>query len=268
MSTYRRYQKARNTAWRALLRLDEKCLPVDASALAERLGVCVHPWPDPAENVRLSALASQVSGACVSLRIEGTWHFFLRREGLNPNQARFAVAHELGHLLLHHAVIPLAPGVYRFASEENAADVIDAPRDLMDQDADIFAVRLLAPAFLLHETGVDTAEGIAALCGLPPHAAEMRADRMVILNERNVFYKDALERQARRAFDPWLSARANKNASFPARAVPLILPLREKAAEAKEQGRRALNRPRILRWVFFAAITAALIAFFLLGREG
>ena len=59
-STYRQYQEARDTAWRALLRLEEKRLPVDPEALAAQLGVEIHPDPDPEENRRLWTLTRQV----------------------------------------------------------------------------------------------------------------------------------------------------------------------------------------------------------------
>ena len=64
---------------------------------------------------------------------------------------------------------------------------MEDPQEMTDYAADIFAIRLLAPACLLHELGVDTPEGIMALCGLPPKAAALRAERMKLLNQRNAF---------------------------------------------------------------------------------
>ena len=59
MSTYRLYQEARDTAWRALLRLPDKKLPVDVDALAGMVGAEIHPFPDPKEEEKLAALIAQ-----------------------------------------------------------------------------------------------------------------------------------------------------------------------------------------------------------------
>ena len=232
MSTYRYYQEARDTAWRALLRLKDKRLPVDAEALAKAVGMEVLPFPDATENPRLAALlAGEEKAAAVSLRIRGKWHMFLREDMLDDSQRRFAVAHELGHLLLGHETRMVSPGVRAFESRENAGDVLEDPEDLADYAADIFAVRLLAPACLLHELHIDSSSGIAALCGLPPRAAALRAERMELLNQRDAFFTHALERQVRDQFLPYLRSRQSFSAPEK-RSIPLILPLEKEASEA------------------------------------
>ncbi len=266
MTTYRLYREARDTAWRALLRLEEKRLPVDAEALARRVGAQVHPWPDEKENPRLAQYAGQAEGACVSLCVRGQWHLFLRG-GLREDEKRFAVAHELGHLLLGHETRRIAPGVRRFASGENAGDVIAEPCSAEDYAADIFASRLLAPACLLHETGTVTAEGIAALCGLPPLAASQRAERMALLSERGVFYLNPLEKKVRDAFAPWLEMRTEEKGPGPAlQAASLALPSLPRNAGCGEKPKRKRRLRRWPRWLGIAAAAAALILLFLLGR--
>ena len=223
MSTYRRYQEARDTAWRALLRLEEKRLPVDAEALARRVGVTVHPFPEPGEEPRLAALVQKAGGGrCVSLRIRGAWHVFLREDRLDEAGRRFSLAHELGHLLLGHETRALAPGVRAFCSRENEGDLMEDPDSLEDYAADIFAIRLLAPACVLHELHVDTPGGIMRLCGLPPRAAALRGERMELLNQRDSFYAHPLERQVRDAFWPFLTERAAQKA--PVQAFPPAVP--------------------------------------------
>ena len=211
MSTYRDYQDARDAAWRALLDAPEKKLPVDVDALAKRLGVEIHPFPGK-EQERLYALVRRAAeGPCVSLRIRRSWHIFVRPKALDEDRRRFAVAHELGHLLLSHATETLAPGVRCFAARESVGDVMEDTQELDTYTADLFAIRLLAPACLLHETHVDSSGGIISLCGLPPRAAAIRAERMQLLNERDVFYTHMLEAKVRNAFLPWLN-----NRRFPA----------------------------------------------------
>ena len=264
-STYRQYQEARDTAWRALLRMPEKRLPVDSEALAGLLGVEIHPFPDRQENGRLWTLANQVRGVCVSLRVQGAWHIFVRDEALDDAQRRFAVAHELGHLLLGAKTRSLAPGVRCFDSEDNQGDLIEDSQETADYAADIFAIRLLAPACLLHELDVDTSGGIMALCGLPPRAAALRAERMALLTQRNVFYTNPLERQVRDAFRPWLLSRMT--IAMPKRAVPLPLPERRRP-EQPEKEREARFQPHWRkRAIAVLLLAAALIALFLLGKR-
>lgn len=207
MSTYRDYQDARDTAWRALLDLPEKKLPADVDALAKRLGVEIHPFPGKEQERLYSLVRRAAEGPCVSLRIRRSWHIFILPKALDENQRRFAIAHELGHLLLGHQTETLAPGVRCFAARENAGDVMEDTQELDTYTADLFAVRLLAPACLLHELHVDSSGGIISLCGLPPHAAAIRAERMELLNERDVYYTHILETKVRNAFLPWLNSR-------------------------------------------------------------
>ena len=295
MSTYRLYQDARDTAWRALLRLREKRLPADVFSLADDIGMEIHPFPEAGSFGRLSALVAGEDGGavCVSFRIRGKWHIFLREDGLTDDQKRFAVAHELGHLLLGHETETVSPGVRRFASRENQGDLMDDPRDLSDYAADIFAIRLLAPACLLHELGIDTPGRIAALCGLPPRACALRAERMELLNERNAFYKHALERQVRDCFLPFIREKRAGGVplsppELPARPVRLVQPLPRREAygpspenkppkpdktvpEGKKSDGAAAPEKRGVKkpvWylLFAAALIAGLLAFFLFRK--
>ena len=216
MSDYAQYQNARDAAWRALLDLPEKKLPVDADALAKKLGVEIHPFPGKEQALLHNLVNRAAAGPCVSLRIRRAWHIFLRANAFDESHRRFAVAHELGHLLLGHETETLAPGVRCFAARESTGDVLEDTQEMDDYYADVFAIRLLAPAFALHEMHIDSSGGIMRLCGLPPHAAALRAERMELLNERDAFYTHILETKARNAFMPWLNG-----ARFPEAAAQL-----------------------------------------------
>lgn len=265
MSTYRLYREARDTAWRALLRLPEKRLPVDAEALARQIGVECHPFPDPAAEPRLSALVARVGrGRCASLRLRGTWHIFLREDALSDAERSFAIAHELGHLLLGHGTRVVSPGVRAFVSRENEGDLMEEPESLEDYAADIFAIRLLAPACVLHELHAEQSGDIMALCGLPPKAAALRAERMQLLNERNAYFSHPLERQVRDAFLPFL--RSQSAAGMDALQAPETPALLHPIPEAEKAEARKEGASRYPRWLLPAAIGCALAAllFFLL----
>ncbi|MBR1584520.1 MAG: ImmA/IrrE family metallo-endopeptidase [Clostridia bacterium] len=245
-STYRRYQEARDTAWRALLQARDKRLPIDVEALAGAVGMQVNPFPEEKAQPKLYALVRRAGNdKCVSLRIRGAWHVFLREDRLGDAERRYAVAHELGHLLLGHETYALSPGVRAFRGRENDGDLLDDPEDLADYAADIFAIRLLAPACLLHDMRIDTAGGIMRQCGMPPRAAALRAERMQLLNARDAFFSHPLERQVRDAFLPFLreyNTRLRQAAGAPelpaapsaGRPAVLIAPARRQEEAAEE----------------------------------
>jgi len=245
MSTYRRYQEARDTAWRALLRVRDKRLPIDPEALSRDVGMEIVPFPDSGEQPRLWDMVQRAGGGmCVSLRIRGAWHIFLREQGMDDAARRFSVAHELGHLLLGHETYALSPGVRAFRSRENAGDLMEDPDSLEDYAADIFAIRLLAPACLLHEMRIDTPGGIMRACALPPRAAALRAERMEVLNQRDAFFVHPLEKQVRQAFLPFLRAwRASEGMPAAPGDEGLASRAEGKMGEAKESAPAA---PRLI----------------------
>lgn len=249
MSTYRRYQEARDAAWRTLLHFQVDALPVDVEAITGKMGLAVLPFPAAQEAARLAGLIARAgSGPCVSLRIQGVWQIFLRPGCLDERERRFALAHELGHLVLRHETYALAPGVRAFRGRENAGDLLEAPEELDDYAADIFALRLLAPACVLHALGTDTPGGVAALCGLPPRAAAMRAERLELLARRDAFFTHPLEKQVWAQFQPFLQAMrlSDRREREMPQPIPAAAPLRQAPAPAKR--RRGVRFSELLAW--------------------
>jgi Zn-dependent peptidase ImmA (M78 family) len=97
---------------------------------------------------------------------------------------RFTAAHELGHVLLGHT------GKYSLVNRE--PDPKDNP---LEQAANVFASRLLAPACVLWALDARTPEEIAQLCQISHQAAAFRAERMALLYARGKFLASPLERQ-------------------------------------------------------------------------
>jgi len=225
--------------------METPALPVDAEGLARQIGAEVHLRAEAQAQERLARLLSLApGGACVSLRIGGQWHLFLR-PGLDESRRRFAVAHELGHILMHHETRRIAPGADTFAGRDSAGDLMDGTEGTADYAADIFAIRLLSPACVLHELHADTPAAIAALCGLPPRAAALRAERMQLLNRRDAFYGHTLERQVRARFLPVIRARL-----LPAPPARTAAPALEASAPADENMKPA--------WGYAAAVLAGM----------
>ena len=258
MDSYARYRQARDAAWRALLKVKEASLPLDPEALASRLGLEILDLAEARRQPHLAGLLDH-PGVCASLRIDGKWRLFLA-PGLDGPRRRFAVAHELGHLLTDGPLHFPVPGVAAFVTAPATGDLMpDASPESADYTADIFALRLLAPACVLHELRADTPGAIAALCGLPPRAAAFRAERMALLNQRDAFYVNALERRVRDRFRPFMRQRLCPATPSSGRAIPAAVP------------RTAENRPGQVRRRHIGAallfgIAAAGIAAWLLLR--
>lgn len=177
---YKNYQQSRDAAWRILLDLQIGELPVSAADVCRRLGVTVKLYDPPDDN-----------DGC-SLILKGAPHALVRRNML-PERQRFTVAHELGHILLGHV------GQYELVNREPSAK--DNP---VEQAANVFASRLLAPACVLWGCGVQSAEDIQRLCYISRQAAEYRMERMRILYARNRFLTAPMERAVYRQFREYI----------------------------------------------------------------
>ena len=86
---------------------------------------------------------------------------------------RFTVAHEIGHIVLNHFKI--------FSGTR-------------EQEANMFAARLLMPICVLYECKVSKAKDIKTLCNVSLISAKYRFERLQILKQRNKFYTDKTER--------------------------------------------------------------------------
>ena len=248
VSTYRCYRQARDTAWRALMHLPPR-LPAEVEALARKTGVEVLPFPDREQQPRLwEAVRKAGAQDCVSLRVDGRWYLLIREGALDESRRRFAIAHELGHLLLRHGTRAISPGVRAFQSRENAGDVLDEPQSLDDYAADIFAVRLLAPACVLHALHAENASDIQRICGLPPQAARLRGERMALLNDRDAYMTHPLERKVMAHFLPFVEE-SNRGAA-PGMPRPVLW--------ARPAGKQAKRAAIALRpWLYLALGAAA-----------
>ncbi len=177
---YKDYQYSRDMAWRILLDLHVRELPVSTTEVCRQLGVAVKLYDPPDDN-----------DGC-SLMVGGRPIILVRREML-PERQRFTTAHELGHILLGHV------GEYRLVSRE--PHPTDNP---IEQAANVFAARLLAPACVLWGCGVQSAADIQRLCRISRQAAQYRMERMQVLYERRRFLTSPMERAVYRQFEEYI----------------------------------------------------------------
>lgn len=192
---YKDYQHSRDMAWRILLDLHVTELPVKITDVCRQLGVTVKLYDPPDDN-----------DGC-SLILNGAPIILVRRDRHPPRQ-RFTTAHELGHILLGHV------GQYPLVNREPQAT--DNP---IEQAANVFAARLLAPACVLWGCGVRSAADIERLCHVSRQAAQYRMERMRLLYARDRFLTSPLEGAVYRQFEEYIKTH-RVNRCSPATAPP------------------------------------------------
>lgn len=178
---YRDYQNSRDLAWEVLLNERITELPVKVGALCKRMGIRVAYFtPSEGESDGFSTLVNGQMWIVVSDRC-------------STERQRFTVAHELGHILLGHV------GQFELVNREPTPG--DNP---IEQAANVFASRLLAPACVLWALGARTPEQIGELCQISKQAAHFRAQRMEVLWKRNRFLVSPLERAVYEQFQEYI----------------------------------------------------------------
>ena len=178
------YKNIRDASWQALLDFGCDRLPIDLSDICGQLGVVL------LDNTTAQELRPTESG--VAVRQDGVWYIVFDDTDTRGKQ-RFTVAHELGHILLGHA---LKSGYYTRKIN------IVKPED--ETAADMFAARLLAPACVLWGIGATTAEQIAAVCDISITAARIRAERLDLLCKRDKFLTSPIEREVYQKFEEYI----------------------------------------------------------------
>ncbi|MCI8388843.1 MAG: ImmA/IrrE family metallo-endopeptidase [Clostridiales bacterium] len=178
------YTACRDAAWRCQLDFEVCRLPVKVLGIARRAGIHV------VKNSDVNELRKSEFGVSI---FDGSSWTIVYDDTLELTEERIVIAHELGHIFLGHE--------YKYTTRRFA---FTQTKLRSEKEADMFAVRLLAPAFALHELNITKAEDIASLCGIPKAVARERAQRMELLETRGRFYSSQLERRLLEKFEPWL----------------------------------------------------------------
>ena len=183
------YASCRDAAWRCQIDFDMRKLPIKLISAAQRAGIRVK------RNSEVGELRRGEAGA--SIYTDGQW-IIVYDDRLPACEARMVLAHELGHILLGHAY---KYADYRFDTGNKKLK--------SEREADMFAIRLLAPACILHELGITKAADIALICDIPYSVAAERAKRMMVLEERSRFYQSTLECKVRDKFSEFIENTRN-----------------------------------------------------------
>lgn len=177
---YNDYKNSRDAVWKFLIESGIRELPVAVVPICNRRGIRVKLYDGPGED----GYTEHINGRYTVYISSGIEHLGRRR---------FTAAHELGHIILGHV------GREGLVNREPSAR--DNP---IEQAANIFASRLLAPACVLWGCNAYEPEQIMQLCNISRQAAEFRAARMRELRERGKFLTSPYEREVYEQFFPYI----------------------------------------------------------------
>lgn len=183
---YGRYRIVRDDAWQCLSDFGITEFPVNVSRIAREAGICL---------LKNSCYHSLKENELARIFDDGTTHILLYDDTRDRNLMRFVVAHELGHYFLGHHT---EQAKYINCEEHHK-------RPTFEVQADMFAMRLLCPACVLHALEVKSKEEIMELCVVPEDVAENRYKRMLVLNKRNKFLTSPLEQKVYEQFESYIS---------------------------------------------------------------
>jgi len=187
---YERYKSIRDMAWDILLQYNIQSLPVDVFRLAQQLEVEVLAYEDGAALVDACGLQEvQAANRAFALYTD-RWTVLYNPQG---EASLFAIAHELAHIMLKHTMNAQKVGFFTAYYTNYNAEAYTALAN--EQDANMLASRLLAPACVLRCLRTIDSQQIASLCGLPLPEAFRRAERTVQLIEKETFFTRESEKR-------------------------------------------------------------------------
>lgn len=187
MNNYDIYKYARDTAWQFLIDNQVSELPLKLSAICRNNGYRL------LLDSNGSYLQSNDRGA--TFLTDGQWHIVLNASD-SVQVRRYTLAHELGHIFLRH---PLHDGKFG-----RSFGIQRTPKTPEEYQAERFAIDILAPACVLWGLKLHTIEDIAKICNISMQAAKIRAERMELLYQRNMFLSHPLERQVFQQFSKFM----------------------------------------------------------------
>lgn len=164
------YNNARNASWQCLIDCGISSLPIKPIHIAKHYDIQCKKISD-----------ERMNGYSGKIKIINGQAYILYNANDIPERQRFSIMHELGHYMLGHLEDS-------FLTKDN------------EESADRFAADVLMPACVLWGLNIHSAEEIAKICNVSMQAAQIRAERMEVLYNRNKFLISPLERQVFQQF--------------------------------------------------------------------
>lgn len=151
-------------AWRVLINANISSLPVDLKKICAEEKILLLGYPSHAKYIEEMGFGDSMRedvGFCVNRVI-----FYSEEQ--SEAEIRTTIAHELGHVFMH--------------TDSIVGDRYPCPtptvRTLAEEEASLFADRLLCPIGILNFMGVDSAEEIERICNVNTETAKRRYIRL------------------------------------------------------------------------------------------
>lgn len=187
MNNYDIYKYARNMAWQFIIDNQVSELPL------QLLTICRNNDYRLLLDSKGIYLKEDDRGA--TFLKDGKWQIVLN-VGDSIQARRYTLAHELGHIFLGH---PLRDGKFG-----RSFGIQRTPKTPEEYQAERFAIDILAPSCVLYGLNLHTAEEISKVCNISMRSAEIRAERMKLLYQRNMFLSHPLEREVFKQFSKFM----------------------------------------------------------------
>lgn len=184
---YGLYSNIRDSAWQCLIDFQIKSLPVNVLSIAESAGIHVIKDSD-AKHLKPDEYAKSYS--------DGKRWIIIYNDQNDIVVSRFYIAHELGHFFLGHD-----KKCVQYAHIPNKQKKPKA-----EQQADMFALRLLCPACVLKDLNISSPEDLANICRIPLSQAEIRYQRLKELKKRNKYFTSPIELEVYKNFENYLTS--------------------------------------------------------------
>lgn len=167
--TGKEYRNIQEWAWYVLIETNATKLPIDIIDICEQLNISIRCYN---ENHKF---AKKFKNG-FSVINNGKKTIYINKEMHNKHRVRFTIAHELGHILLNHH------------QNKNNLSYND-----LEIEANMFAIRVLAPLCVLHELKVQTESELRELCRISKKAGEIRFQRFQEKESLNKYYINPME---------------------------------------------------------------------------
>ena len=191
---YGTYKDLRNGVWSCLVDSETNAFPVDILKITTWAGIRV---------IKNSVVNDLMPNEDAKSYFNGEVWIIIYNDKNPVPISRFAIAHELGHFFLGHDMT--------YSRYECAQKFGSKPK--AEEQADAFAVRLLAPACIIKELNLHTAEEISQYCGIPLQIAKARAQRIKTLYKKDKFFTDPKEAEVYENFRAYLDKVKRKRKS-------------------------------------------------------
>ncbi len=185
---YGRYKGARDAAWQIQIKYKIDSLPVSVMKICKNIGIIVLSYTEAEDIINECDLADHASVNDGFVLYTDKWYILYSTEIIPKESTRFILARELARILLGQPLQQKKIGLFTaYYSNEHL-------NKEYEEEANLFASRLLSPAVILWALNILEPEKMVELCGLKPSEAQLRAKRMEELLKNNMFLKYSLEK--------------------------------------------------------------------------